>query len=182
MIHSAFFHWPHYKCVVSLKGLWFLSKTVWFVRWKLRFVDLACLSSIKGGSVWERHLWHGELLTSCVCRISMSQYYPPETGLVSIQVMSSANRSVMWTGKGLIYPAVECALFFRIWYAFPMKFPNFLPLLIFPLGPHSASATSNSEVGLQVDLLSSVCNTHKGRMEGDLVQNETQLSCGAGRA
>lgn len=61
------------------------------LRWKLRFVDVACMSSMKDGMGKGEQLRHKKLLGSAVCRISVGQYHLPETGLVSIHVMSSAN-------------------------------------------------------------------------------------------
>lgn len=64
-----------------------------------------------------------------------------------------------------------------------MKFPHFLPLLNFSLGPYlpnSTLAISASEAGLRVDQLSCMCSIHKGRVEGYLVQTKMQLSLGAG--
>ena len=64
-----------------------------------------------------------------------------------------------------------------------MKFPHFLPLLNFSLGPHLPNftlATSVGEAGLRVDQLSCMCSIHKGRVERYLVQTKMQLSLGAG--
>lgn len=65
-----------------------------------------CVSSMKDGMGKGEQLRHKKLLGSAVCRISVGQYHLPETGLVSIHVMSSANWGGTLTSKGLIYPAV----------------------------------------------------------------------------
>lgn len=68
---------------------------------------------------------------------------------------------------------------------FPMKFPHFLPLLNFPLGPHlcySESATSVGDSGLRAEQLSCVCSVGKGGMEGDVVQTAIRSPLAQGTA